>query len=164
MAGGRAGGLAGAPDLPERRGKEGVGWGRTTTQLPESELALPGLFLSSWEISALCPLPCPHVTCPLPTGKLLCPPPHRRCSGGLGRCPGPGECNMRWGLSHPARGPAWRCSHGCFGWADLCPVSRAGWRREASRDWLGVGLLISSSVQIASKSGDLRLAEQGKAR
>lgn len=47
---------------------------------------------------------------------------------------------MRWGLSHPARGPAWRCSHGCFGWADLCPVSRAGWRPEASHDWFRGGL------------------------
>lgn len=57
-----------------------------------SELALLGLFLSSWEISAFCPLPCPHVTCPLPIGKFLCPHRILGCFGGLGGCPGLRAC------------------------------------------------------------------------
>lgn len=42
--------------------------------------------------------------------------------------------------------------------------SVVSWRPEAYYDRLGVDLLISSSLQIALKSGDLRLAEQGKPR
>lgn len=73
-------------------------------QLPESELALPPSLPS--RAGPLFPGNFRPLSTSLPprylssaNGKFLCPPPpRRRCSGGLGKCPGPAAWKMRWGL------------------------------------------------------------------
>lgn len=49
-------------------------------------------------------------------------------------------------------------------WVDRSLLSVVSWCREASYEWQGVSLLISSLVHITLESGDLRQAEQGKPR
>lgn len=159
-------GLAGALVNPEQTGTQGAGGQRGELlggrNFQSPELALLGLFLSSWEISAFCLLPCPHVTCLLPTGKLLCPHGILGVLGGLAGAPAP-ERVGEVGSFPPSRLSSVEMFPRMF-WVGRSLLSVVSWCPEASYEWQGVSLLISSLVQIALKSGDVSQAEQGKPR
>lgn len=155
--------VAGGPD--QRSGKSGADrereragsgeiFGGRNFQSPE--LALLGLFLSSWEISALCPLPCPPRYLSSANWEVSLSSPHPRCFGGLGRCPGLIQC--RGGGVFTTHLMVQRIGFPADVWVGRSLLSVLSWCLEASYEWQGVNLLVSSLVQITLKSGDLRLA------